>query len=241
MGQQKELAKDAEIVFCYLARLWINGFKASKSNNAKPPKEIDYIPLAALLLRWTLLYETWSAPMERATRKCMDLASEHMGSWYVDQIPWEMCRSRYGTPDLEKLYLNLDNGNSIVRGALIEAAWMGFSVLNKDRVLPSLMRNIADTIFYVEESTELALRFFRDLDDFMYYVQEDAPQVDDDFVSQYSERIFQIETAPPGKLNILHRQQNYCISIIRNAYDDLFLLPPLDTCFNSPDIPPPEN
>ncbi len=178
----------AERVFIRLAEGWREGL-ATVARDSAPPRVVDELALAALLLAREH-GATFTDAAGQQTQANIALAETRHMPW-VERLPWRLATAaRLKEPnqssELEELVCNLNHHNSAIRVWMMKLAWMVRPWLSPDTALPPLLENVAGTLAGVDMAWGLAGALFDSKE--LFHTSADSWRPEE-FVDQYARRV----------------------------------------------------
>lgn len=186
----------AERVFLTLARRW--SLLAGRTSPADSlPAAADTCGLACLLLAVEWGREFTSVAFREMEKNLEQVARRRDVTWF-DELIWSLCLcANSAVPFCEQdavkdLTINLDHQNSSIRCWMMQIAWFVTHWIDPVEAMPSLLKNVADTLVGVTMAAGLAGRIYGDdVDKFMEYARKSNPPAN--FANQYNDRLGCIE------------------------------------------------
>ncbi len=181
------VAGPAEQTYLQLACAWRDEI-AGVERGGTPPRRVDEISLAALLLAFehgAAFSSTAWLDADRNTKSC-----QHVYLPWLDPLPWLLGHgSCSGTSDhfaIRQLVGNLNHGNSSIRISMMEVAWIIRGALPREEVIPVLLENVASTLTGVDMAWGLAESLCKSREELLLRATSFAPA---DFAAQYADRV----------------------------------------------------
>ncbi len=184
------VAGPAEQIYRHLACEWRDEI-AGVERGRPPPRQVDEIDLAALLLAFEhgagFSSTAWQNA-DRNTKSC-----QHVYLAWLDQLLWLLghasCSDASEHFKIRQLVGNLNHGNSSIRVWMMEVEWMIRGALPREEVIPVLLENVASTLTGVDMAWGLAQSLCKSREEFLRRATSFEPA---DFAAQYADRVAEL-------------------------------------------------
>jgi hypothetical protein len=192
-GLKSPLPTVAERAFLALGRKWQAEVEKAPSYSALS-RNADVLALSCLLLA-----VEWGRKFTDVARRYMEANQLAAGkrcevSW-MDKLPWKLCiAANCMAPPradaVQELTVNLDHHNSTLRIWCMEMGWVCRQWLDKTKVMPLLLKNVAASLRGIHHAMGLAYALCDTDEEFEGFIKTfELPADLADFNGQFRERI----------------------------------------------------